>query len=109
MENNEGVAARDLIVLGSEDAPHGRDDAKSGEVSAGNEFNGLAFRLLAKGKARGSGETAKHVGEDFVVLAKITEHGMRNGVASPVAAIVASSHGQEDKLLRVLDGQETQQ
>src|SRR5438045_625394 len=103
------MTAGNLVVLGSEDASDRRDDAKGGEVGAGNEFHGLTFRLLAEGKARRDGKAAKHIGEDFVVSAKIAEHGVRNGVAAPVAAVVVSSHGQEDKLLRVLDGQETQQ
>src|SRR5205814_867915 len=109
VENNEGMATRDFIIFRSEDAPHSGGDAESGEVGAGNEFHGDAFGLLADGKAGGSREAAKHVGEDIVVVAKISEHGMGNGVAAPVVAIVPSSHGEEDELLRSLDGQEAQQ
>src|SRR5258708_22299669 len=103
------MAAGNAIVLGSEYAPHGGDDAESGEVGAGNQFHRHAFRLLAKGKAGGSGEAAEHIGEDFVVLAEIPEHGMGDGVAAPVAAIVATLHGEQDELLGILDGEEAQQ
>jgi len=109
IENNEGMTAWNDIVLGSEDAPHGRDDAKSGEVGAGNEFHEDAFRLLAKGKARRSGKPAKHIGEHFVVIAKITEHRMRNGVATPVAAVMAALHGEKHELLWILDRKEAQE
>jgi hypothetical protein len=34
---------------------------------------------------------------------------MGDGVAAPIAAVVAPTHGEEDKLLRILDGQEPQQ
>ena len=87
------MAAGNLIVLGSEDATYGGDDAESGEVRAGYEFDGNTFALLAEGKARGSGNAAKHIREDFVVPAKITEHGMGNSIAAPVAAVVAPTHG----------------
>src|SRR5260370_32462033 len=109
VEDNERVATGNDIVLGSENASQGRDDAESGEVGAGNEFHGYALRLLAKGKTRGIGKPAKHIGEDFVVLAKITEHGVRDGIAAPVAAIVAPAHGEKDELLGLLDGEEAKE
>ena len=108
IKNNERMTAGDLIVFGSEDASNRWDDAKRGEVGAGNEFHGDAFGLLANGKARRSREAAKHVREDIVVVAKITEHGVGNGVAAPVVTVMAPAHGEEDELLRVLDRQETQ-
>src|SRR5260370_5904597 len=109
VEDNERVATGNDVVLGSENASQGRDDAESGEVGTGNQFDGNALRLLAKGKARGIGKAAKHIGEEFVVLAKIAEHGVRDGVAAPVAAIVVAAHGEKDKLLGILDGEEAQQ
>src|SRR5207302_9733819 len=62
-----------------------------------------------KGEACGSGKAAEHFREDFVVIAKITEHGMGDGVAAPVAAVVAAAHGEQDELLGIPDGQEPQQ
>ena len=43
------------------------------------------------------------------MILEIAEHGMRDGVAAPVAAVVAPPHGEQDELLRILDGQEPQQ
>src|SRR6266581_3651987 len=103
------MATGDDIVRGGEDASEGGNDAESGKVGAGNQFDGDTLGLLAEGKAGGVAEAAKHVGEDFVVLAKITEHGMGDRVAAPVAAVVASAHGEQDELLRILDGEEPQQ
>src|SRR2546430_15525191 len=87
VENDVWVAAGDLIIVGSEYAAHSGDDAESGEVGAGDQFHGHALGLLAKGKTCGSGKAAEHIREDFVVVAKITEHGMGDGVAAPVAAV----------------------
>ena len=42
------MTAGNDIVLGSEDASHGRYNAESGEVSAGNQFDWNSFRLLPK-------------------------------------------------------------
>src|SRR5437879_2572030 len=103
------MAAGNLIVVRSEDASHGGDDAESGEVATGNKLKGDALGLLAEGKAGRSGKAAKHVREDFVVLAKVAEHGVGDGVATPIAAIVAAFHGEKNELLGVLDGKEAQQ
>src|SRR3979490_2615227 len=103
------MAAGDTIVLGRENASHSGDNAERSEVRTRNQFHIDAFRLAAKGKARGSGKAAEHIREDFVVLAEITEHGMRDGVAAPVAAVVAAAHGEQDELLGIPDWQETQQ
>src|SRR5260370_42021162 len=100
------MATGDDIVRGGEDASEGGNDAESGKVGAGNQFDGDTLGLLAEGKAGGGAEAAKHVGEDFVVLAKITEHGMGDRVAAPAAAGVASALGEHDEVLRMLDGQE---
>src|SRR5437016_812454 len=99
------MATGDSIIFRSEDAAHSGDDAESGEVGAGNEFHGDAFGLLANGKARRSREAAKHVREDIVVVAKIAEHGMGNGVAAPVAAIVASAQGEDGGVCADAEGQ----
>ena len=98
-----------MIIVGCEYASQCGDHAESREVGTGNQFHIDAFRLAAKGKARGSRKAAKHVGKDFVVILKIPEHGMRDGVAAPIAAVVAPPHGEQNKLLRILDGQEPQQ
>src|SRR5260370_36041004 len=103
------MATGDDIVRGGEDASEGGNDAESGKVGAGNQFDGDTLGLLAEGKAGGVAEAAKHVGEDFVVLAKITEHGMGDRVAAPVAAVVASAQGEQAELLRIIDGEEPQQ
>ncbi len=109
IEDDVRMPAGDLIVFGSEDASHSGNNAESGEVGAGDEFDGNAFRLLAEGKARGSGKAAEHIGEDFVVITKITEHGMGDGVATPVAAVVAAAHGEQDELLGIFHGEKAQQ
>jgi len=71
------MAAWNAIVLGREDASRGGDDTETREVGCPtNQFHIDAFRLAAKGKARGSGETAEHFREHFVVILKVTEHGM---------------------------------
>ncbi len=103
------MAAGDYIVRGGEDASEGGDNAESGKVGAGNQFHRHTFGLLAEGKARGIGKAAEHVGEDLVVLAEIAEHRMGDGVASPVAAVVAPFHGEQDELLGILDGEETEE
>jgi len=109
IENDIGMAAGNDVVLGRENAAHGGDNAESGEVSTGNEFYRNALGLLAEGKTGGVGEAAEHIGEDFVVRAEITEHGMGDSVAAPVAAIVAALHGEKYELLGILDGEEAQQ
>src|SRR5260370_4751329 len=103
------MATGDGSVRGGGEASEGGNDAERGKVRAGNQFDGDTLGLLAEGKAGGVAEAAKHVGEDFVVLAKITEHGMGDRVAAPVAAVVASAHGEQDEVLRILDGEEPQQ
>src|SRR5260370_13014145 len=109
MEKDEGMASGDDIVRGGEDASEGGNDAESGKVGAGNQFDGDTLGLLAEGKAGGVAEAAKNVGDGCVGLAKITENGMGDRVAAPVAAVVASAHGEQDELLRILDGEEPQQ
>src|SRR5580704_5875254 len=34
---------------------------------------------------------------------------MGNGVAAPVAAVMAAAHGEEDEFLRILDGEEAEE
>src|ERR1700676_3736589 len=98
------MAAGNAIVLGREYASPGGDDSESREVGARHQFHIDAFRLAAKGKTRRGGKAAEHFREDFVVILKVTEHGMGDCIAAPVAAVVASFHGEQDELLRIFDG-----
>ncbi len=109
IENNEGMAAWYVIVLGREYASQGGEDAESREVGARHQFHIDAFRLAAKGKTRRGGKAAEHFREHFVVTLKVTEHGMGDRIAAPVAAVVASLHGEQDELLRIFDREQPQQ
>src|SRR5262249_49245357 len=54
-------------------------------------------------------ETAEHVREDLLVFLEILVHGIGDGVAAPVAAVVTAAHCEKDQLLRILDWEEAQQ
>src|SRR5258708_6714007 len=65
--------------------------------------------MSTEGKARGNRETAKHLRENLVMRPEIPVHGMRDGVAAPIIAIVAPAHGKQHEPLRILDRKEPQQ
>ena len=68
-----------------------------------------AFGLAAEGETRRKGEAAKHVGEDFIVSPKIAKHGIGDGIAAPIAAVMVAAHGEKDEFLGILDGQEAKE
>jgi len=104
VENDVGMAAGDYIVGGGGMRP--RAGTRRELKSRCRKTNSTETRSAA-GRRRGwrSWEAAKHIGEDLVVLAEIAEHGMGDGITAPVAAVVAAHHGEQDELLRVLDGE----
>src|SRR5260370_16839682 len=70
IENNEGMAAGSNIVRWSEKAPHGGDNAESGEVGARDQFDGKPPQLPRKAKAPAICKTAKTYGKNFTCLPK---------------------------------------
>src|ERR1700720_190860 len=103
------MSAGKAIVLGCKYASTEGPDPERGKVGSGDQLHSYAFRLPAERKAHGIRETAKHLRENFIVSLEIPEHGMRDGVAAPIAAVVAPTHGEQHELLGFLDGKESQQ
>ncbi len=65
--------------------------------------------LAIKGDTGVEREAGEHVGEDFVVRGEIAEHGVRDGVAAPIASVVAAAHGEEDEFLGIFDGEKAEE
>src|SRR5713226_8130227 len=103
------MAAGNAIFIGGEEATEKGPDSENREVRTRHHFELNEFRLAVRGEARGVGKTAKHFGKDFVVIAKIAKHGMGDGIAAPVAAVVVAAHGEKDELLGIFDGKEAQE
>ena len=109
VEDDVGVGVGDAVVFGSEDTTEIRIKAEGGEVVAGDQLKINAFSLTVEREAAGESKTGEHVGEDIVVSSEIAEHGMRDGVAAPIAAVVAAVHGEEDEFLGILDGEKAEE
>ncbi len=103
------MPAGNAIVIGGEQATEKGPDSENREVRTRHHFELNEFRLAVRGEARGSGKAAKHIGENFIVIAKIAKHGMGDGIAAPVAAVVVAAHGEKDELLGIFDGKEAQE
>jgi hypothetical protein len=86
-----------------------RIEAEGGEVFSGDQFQIGALGLTIEGEAGGKGEPAKHVGEDVVVSGEIAEHGMGDGIAAPVAAVMVAAHGKENEFLGILDREKAEE
>jgi hypothetical protein len=46
-------------------------------------------------------EAAEHSCEDLVVVLEVSVHEIRDGVAAPIAAVMAAVHGEQGQLLRI--------
>src|SRR5262249_49487612 len=102
------MAALIQVVLCGEGASQRSADAEYGEVIAAYELARDQFGLSLIAHAECGAVAAEHALEDSVLVAKVLIHRVGDGIAPGIAAVMASSRGEQHEFLRIADRQKLQ-
>ena len=108
VEHGDGMAVRDAVVIGSDQAANGGFDTQDFEIVAGHQFALQALALPAHSHAQRQGVAANHTAEDLVAIAEVLIQRVGNRGIAGVAAVEGPFPLELDELLGMCDRQPAQ-